>query len=125
DDTASGDFKGSLAPDYIAIDKIQKGATMGIVFPPEMLVVPSPMAIFKGTPNLKAAQKFVDFLLSMDGQNLVAGEGTLPVRADVSVDTKHGLPPADEAVKRAMKVDYLKVMDEKESIIQKFQQIMR
>ena len=41
------------------------------------------------------------------------------------VDKKHGLPPADEAVKRAMKVDYLKVMDEKESIIDKFQKIMR
>jgi iron(III) transport system substrate-binding protein len=125
DDTASGDFKASLAPDYIAIDKIEKGATMGIVFPKEMLVVPSPIAIFKGTPNMKAAQKFVDFLLSKDGQSIVAGEGTLPIRADVSVDKKHGLPPADEAVKRAMKVDYLKVMDEKESIIQKFQQMMR
>ena len=125
DDTASGDFKASLAPDYIAIDKIQKGATMGILFPKEMLVVPSPIAIFKGTPNLKAAQKFVDFLLSKEGQSIVAGEGTLPIRADVTVDKKHGLPPADEAVKRAMKVDYLKVMDEKETIIQKFQQIMR
>ena len=125
DDTASGDFKASLAPDYIAIDKIEKGATMGIVFPKEMLVVPSPIAIFKGTPNLKAAQKFVDFLLSKEGQTLVVGEGTLPIRADVAVDKKHGLPPADEAVKRAMKVDYLKVMDEKESIIDRFQKIMR
>jgi len=98
---------------------------MGIVFPKEMLVVPSPIAIFKGTPNLKAAQKFVDFLLSKEGQTIVAGEGTLPIRADVAVDKKHGLPPADEAVKRAMKVDYLKVMEEKESIIQKFTQIMR
>ena len=125
DDTASGDFKASLAPDYIAIDKIEKGATMGIVFLQEMLVVPSPIAIFKGTPNLTAAKKFVDYLLSKEGQSLVAGEGTLPVRADVATDKKHGLPPADEAVKRAMKVDYLKVMDEKESIIQKFQQMMR
>jgi iron(III) transport system substrate-binding protein len=125
DDTASGDFKASLAPDYIAIDKIQKGATMGIVFPQEMLVVPSPIAIFKGTPNLKAAQKFVDFLLSKEGQTIVANEGTLPIRADVAVETKYGLPPANEAVKRAMKVDYLKVMDEKEVIIQKFTQIMR
>jgi iron(III) transport system substrate-binding protein len=125
DDTASGDFKASLAPDYIAIDKIKKGATMGLAYPPEMLVVPSPIAIFKGTPNLKAAQKFVDFLLSRDGQTIVASEGTLPVRADVVVDTTHGLVKADEAVKRAMKADYLKVMAEKEQIIQKFTQTMR
>jgi len=125
DDTASGDFKASLAPDYIAIDKIKKGANMGLAYPKEMLVVPSPIAIFKGTPNLKAAQKFVDFLLSKDGQTIVASEGTLPIRADVVVDTTYGLVKADEAVKRAMKVDYLKVMAEKESIIQKFTQIMR
>jgi len=125
DDTASGDFKASLAPDYIAIDKIKKGANMGLAYPKEMLVVPSPIAIFKGTPNLKAAQKFVDFLLSKDGQTIVASEGTLPIRADVAVDTTYGLVKADEAVKRAMKVDYLKVMDEKEAIIQKFQQMMR
>ena len=125
DDTASGDFKASLAPDYIAIDKIEKGATMGIVFPKEMLVVPSPIAIFKGTPNLKAAQKFVDFLLSKEGQSIVASEGTLPIRADVAVDTAYGLVKADEAVRRAMKADYLKVMAEKETIIQKFTQIMR
>jgi len=125
DDTASGDFKGSLAPDYIAIDKIKKGANMGLAYPKEMLVVPSPIAIFKGTPNLKAAQKFVDFLLSKDGQSIVASEGTLPIRADVAVETKYGLPLADEAVKRAMRVDYLKVMGEKESIIQQFTKIMR
>ncbi|HSB79702.1 MAG TPA: ABC transporter substrate-binding protein [Candidatus Methylomirabilis sp.] len=125
DDTASGDFKASLAPDYIAIDKIKKGATMALVYPKEMLVVPSPIAIFKGTPNLKAAQKFVDFLLSKEGQTIVAEIGTLPIRADVPVDTSHGLVKTDDAVKRAMKLDYLKTIDEKESIIQKFQQIMR
>jgi iron(III) transport system substrate-binding protein len=125
DGTASGDFKASLAPDYIAIDKIKKGANMGLAYPREMLVVPSPIAIFKGTANLGAAQKFVDFLLSKEAQTIVAGIGTLPIRGDVTVDTAHGLVAADEAVKRAMKLDYLKTIDEKEGIIQKFQQIMR
>ena len=125
DDTASGDFKASLAPDYIAIDKIKKGANMGLAYFKEVLVVPSPIAIFKGTPNLKAARAFVDFLLSREGQAIVADGGTLPVRADVAVDTQHGLMKADEAVKRAMKVDYLLAMAEKETIIQRFTKIMR
>lgn len=125
DDTASGDFKASLAPDYIAIDKIKKGANMKLAYFNEILVVPSPIAIFKGTPNLKAAKAFVDFLLSKEGQTIVANGGTLPIRADVEVDTRHGLMKADEAVKRAMKADYLKVMAEKETIIQKFTKIMR
>jgi iron(III) transport system substrate-binding protein len=125
DDTASGDFKASLAPDYIAIDKIKKGANMGLAYFKEVLVVPSPIAIFKGTPNVKAAKAFVDFLLSREGQAIVADGGTLPVRADVAVDTQHGLMKADEAVKRAMKVDYLLAMAEKETIIQRFTKIMR
>ncbi|MEI7670941.1 MAG: ABC transporter substrate-binding protein [Deltaproteobacteria bacterium] len=125
DDTASGDFKASLAPDYIAIDKIKKGANMGLAYFKEVLVVPSPIAIFKGTPNLKAAKTFIDFLLSKEGQTIVAQEGTLPIRADVAVDTKYGLMKADEAVSRAMKADYLKVMAEKEAIIQRFTKIMR
>jgi iron(III) transport system substrate-binding protein len=51
DDTASGDLAGSLAVDYITNDKIEKGAKIALVYPPEMLVVPSPVAIFKGAAN--------------------------------------------------------------------------
>jgi iron(III) transport system substrate-binding protein len=125
DDTASGDLLASLAPDYIAVDKIQKGANMGLFYPKEMLVIPSPVAIIKGTPNRKAAEKFIDFLLSKDGQKIVAASGTIPIRADVPVVKGFGLPPADEAVKRSMKIDYLKIIPEKEAIIKKFNAIMR
>ena len=106
DDTASGDLVASLAVDYITLDKIDKGATLALVYPPEMLVIPSPIAIFKGSPNVEAAKKFVDFVLSKEGQTIIANEGTLPVRADVKVPERFKLPPVDDAVKRAMKVDY-------------------
>lgn len=125
DDTASGDLKASLAVDYIVIDKIQKGATLGFVFPKEMLVIPSPIAIFKGTPNLNAAKKFIDFLLSREGQTIIANSGTLPIRTDVPLLKGFNLVPPDEAVKRAMKLDYVKTIGEKEAIIQKFNSMMR
>ena len=125
DDTASGDFKASIGVDYIALDKIQKGANMALVYPKEMLVIPSPVAIFKGTPNLVAAKKFVDFLLSKDGQTIIASSGTLPIRGDVTIPKNLGLVPPDEAVKRAMKLDYLKTMNEKEAITKKFEAMMR
>ncbi len=125
DDTASGDLKASLAVDYIVIDKIQKGANMGFMYPKEMLVVPSPVAIFKGTPNLKAAQKFVDFLLSKEGQAIISSSGTLPIRSDVQILKGYGLVPPEEAVKRAMKIDYVKTISDKETIIQKFNSILR
>ncbi len=125
DDTASGDYKACISVDYIAIDKIKKGATLALVYPKEMLVIPSPIAIFKGTPNLSAAKKFVDFLLSKEAQKIIADTGTLPIRSDVPVLAKYGLVKPDEAVKRAMKIDYIKMIEEKEGIIQKFSSIMR
>ncbi|MFH0994224.1 MAG: ABC transporter substrate-binding protein [Pseudomonadota bacterium] len=125
DDTASGDLLATLAVDYITIDKIKKGAYLGFIFPREMLVVPSPIAIMKGTENRKAAEKFIDFLLSKEGQTLIAASGTLPIRTDVAVPADLGLVPADKAVERAMKLDYLKTMNEKEEIIKKFTAILR
>ena len=78
DDTASGDLKATLGVDYIVTDKMEKGASMGFFFPKEMLVIPSPVAIIKDTPNQAAAQKFIDFLLSKEGQTIIAQSGTLP-----------------------------------------------
>ena len=125
DDTASGDLKACIGVDYITTEKIQKGANLGLVFPLEMLVIPSPVAILKGTKNLTAAKKFVDFLLSKEGQIIIASSGTLPIRQDVEVPKGLGLVPPEEAVKRAMKVDYLQMIKEKEALIQKFSEIMR
>ena len=125
DDTASGDLVASLAVDYITLDKIDKGATLALVFPPEMLVIPSPIGIFKNSPNIEAAKKFVDFMLSKEGQTIVANEGTLPVRADVTVPERFKLPPVQDAIKRAMKIDYQQLMADKESNIKKFTDVMQ
>ena len=126
DDTASGDLLASLAVDYITLDKIDKGATLQLVYPPEMLVIPSPVAIFKNSPNTDAAKKFVDFILSKEGQSIIVEDGTLPVRADVKIpDRFKQLPAVEDAMKRAMKIDYQAIMAEKESTIKKFTEIMQ
>ncbi|MDR3175244.1 MAG: ABC transporter substrate-binding protein [Desulfovibrio sp.] len=125
DDTASGELAGSLAVDYITNDKIQKGASLALVYPPEMLVVPSPVAIFKGTPNLTTAKKWVDFLLSKDAQTIIAGEGTLPVRSDVALPAQFKLPAPADAVKRSIPVNYIDLMAQKETIVKKFTDIMQ
>jgi len=125
DDTASGDLLASLAVDYITLDKVDKGATLALVFPPEMLVIPGPITIFKGSPNTEAAKKFVDFVLSKEGQTIIAQEGTLPVRSDVQVPDRFPLPPVADAMKRAIPVDYKAMMADKEATIKKFTDIMQ
>ena len=124
DDTAVGDLAACLAVDYIAINKILDGAPLGFVYLDKIMVIPSPVAILKGTPNSKAAKAFVDFLLSREGQTIVAGGYTLPSRRDVPVARGVGLIPAEEAVRRAMSLDYIKLRSEKEEIIDRFTAIM-
>ncbi len=125
DDTSSGDLVASLAVDYITNDKISKGATIALAYPPEMLVVPSPMAIIKGSPNMEAAKKFIDFMLTKEAQTIIAGEGTLPVRTDVSLPPEFKLPTPEEAMKRGIAIDYTALMAEKEATVKKFTDIMQ
>ena len=125
DDTASGDLLASLAVDYITNDKIRKGASLKLAYPQEMLVIPSPAAIMKGTKNLSSAQKFIDFLLSEDAQKIIAHEGTLPVRKGIEPNPEFGLPSAEEAMSRAIPIDYKSVIATKEETVKKFTQILQ
>ena len=125
DDTASSELSGSLAVDYITNNKIEKGAKIALYYPPELLVVPSPVAIFKGTQKLDAAQKFIDYLLGPEAQAMIAGEGTLPVRTDVAIPEKFHLPNPQEAMERAIPIDYSEALSTKEATIKKFTAILK
>ncbi|PKL51494.1 MAG: iron ABC transporter substrate-binding protein [Nitrospira bacterium HGW-Nitrospira-1] len=126
-DTASGKLQVSIGVDQIVVDEIRKGAPIGFVYPKEVLVIPSPVAIFKGAANLDAAKLFVDFVLSKEGQSIIVSSGTLPVRNDVPIPVELaalGLPAPKDATKRAMKINFAKTLAEKKLIIEKFNSIM-
>ena len=125
DDTASGDLVACLGVDYMTYDKMSKGANIALAFMPQMLVFPSPIAIFKNSPNKEAAIKFVDFMLSKEAQQIISDEGTMPVRLDVKTNPKYNLPSVDEAMKRAIKIDYGNLMQTKESNFKNFIDIMQ
>ena len=126
DDTASGELVASLAVDYITDSKIKKGAHIKMCYPPELLVVPSPVAIFKGTQNLPAAKKFVDYLLGKEAQTLISAQGTIPVREDVPQPNKNfKLPTPKEALKKSIKINYVEAVKTKEDTIKKFSDIMQ
>ena len=125
DDTASGELSGSLAVDYITNDKIAKGAHIKLAYPPELIVVPSPAAIFKSTANPELAKKFLDYLLSKEAQEIIAKSGTLPVRNDVAIPEKFALPTPKEAIERSIKIDYTEILTKKEETIKKFDSILK
>ena len=114
-----------LGVDYITNAKIKKGAHIQMCYPPEMLVVPSPVAIFKDTTKMDAAKKFVDYLLSKEAQTLVAEQGTIPVREDVTIPAKFNLPAPKEALAKSIKINYTEAVKTKEATIKKFSEVMQ
>ena len=126
DETAAGALAACLGVDYIASSKIDKGAAnLRIVYPPELLMVPSPVAIFKDSRHMDAAKKFVDYLLSQEAQQKVADVGTVPVRTDVAMPAKYNLPQPEEALAKGIKVNYAEILPQKEETIKKFSELFK
>ena len=82
----SGAKKGTLSGvDYISYGQIAKGEKLAIHYPKEGTVVAlRPVFIQKDAPRREEARKLMDFMLSDEGQNLVAKTYLIPARADIA-----------------------------------------
>ena len=125
DDTASGALNACLGVDYITASKIDKGAPLKMVYPKELLMVPSPMAIFKDSDNKDAAKKFVDYVMSQEAQQKVADSGTVPVRKDVKMPEKYNLPDPELALNTGIKIKYIDILPHKDETIKKFSALFK
>lgn len=71
--------------DYIALGLKAKGEKIEVVYPKGGTVLaPRPIMIAKTTKKADLAKKFVDYVLSKEGQALVAARYILPARQDVA-----------------------------------------
>ncbi len=84
-DIAAGAASVGVTLDYIVRKNKAQGSPIDLVYPEDgAVVIASPIGIIKGTEHLSAAQKFVDFVLSPEGQKAVVEYGSfIPVRPDV------------------------------------------
>jgi iron(III) transport system substrate-binding protein len=72
------------AVDYIALGAKAKGEKIEVIYPTSGTVLEArPAMILKSARNVSGAQKFIDFMLSTEGQNLVAKTLMLPARTDI------------------------------------------
>jgi iron(III) transport system substrate-binding protein len=70
--------------DYITFGQIAKGEKLAIHYPKEGTVVAlRPTFVQQGAPHREEARKLVDFMLSEEGQNLVAKTFLIPARSDI------------------------------------------
>lgn len=125
DDTADGVLNACLGVDYITAGKIDKGAPLKMVYPPELLMVPSPVAIFKDAEHKELAKKFLDYLVTQEAQQMVANAGTVPVRRDVNMPEKYGLPAPEDALNNGIKINYSEVLEHKDDTVKKFSNLFK
>ncbi len=125
DDTADGVLNACLGVDYITAGKIDKGSPLKMVYPHELLMVPSPVAIFKDADHKDNAKKFVEYLISQEAQQMVANAGTVPVRSDVAMPEKYNLPAPEDALNNGIKINYSEVLEKKDETIKKFSNLFK
>lgn len=75
------------AVDYISLDQKANGENIDVIFPASGTVVaPRPMMILKWSKHTEEAKKFVDYVLSPEGQAEVAKVYLMPARSDVKAN---------------------------------------
>ncbi|MEO6207490.1 MAG: extracellular solute-binding protein [Candidatus Limnocylindrales bacterium] len=88
---AEGRFKAGITLDFSARTAAAKGSPVRLVWPTSGAVtLYSPIALVKTSDNVPTAQSFIDFVLSAEGQAIVAKSGWQPARGDVP-----GGPPVE------------------------------
>ncbi len=75
------------AVDYISLAAKAKGETIDVIFPASGTVIaPRPAMILKWSKNQAEAKAFIDYMLSDEGQKLVADTYLIPARADMAAN---------------------------------------
>lgn len=92
---AGGEKLYGFVVDFLAIRGKNDGAPVEFVFPEEgVSAVTEPVAILSTARNPDAAKAFVDFVISVEGQELAVTQGYLPAHPDVT--PPEGFPPVSE-----------------------------
>ena len=82
---ANGEADYGIIVDFMPLNAAAQGSPVGFVFPDEgVTAVTEPVAILATARNIEAAQAFVNWQLSEEGQRFHAEQGYLPLREDVA-----------------------------------------
>ncbi len=101
---ATGTQPIGIVVDYLVRDLAAAGSPVAVSYPEEGVpFVSQPAGIFASTDAPEASQAFVDFLVSVEGQELAVEQAYLPVRGDVG--TPEGAPSMDEIAILAPELD--------------------
>lgn len=119
---ADGEYSIGLTLEKEAIKYVNSGSPVKIVYPEEgTSAVPDGVAIIKGAKNLENAQKFVDFVLSQETQDLMAKQlSRRSIRNDV--DSPEGLGPLGDI--KLVDYDFEWASSDKEAVLEQWKNIV-
>lgn len=83
---ANGTNSIGIVVDYVIRELAAEGSPVDLTYPSDGVpYVSQPAGVFSDSENQEAANEFVDFLISEEGQQLAVEQSYLPVREDVGV----------------------------------------
>lgn len=94
DGVTSGQFGYGIVLDYQALASRGAGFPVEFIHPNDSTIVPSNIGVVKNGPNSTAARKFIEFMLSEEGQLILfkPAVGRLPVRPESYKKAPAGTP---------------------------------
>lgn len=96
-------------------------APVDIVYPKEgTAIAPDGMAIVNGAPNAANGEAFIDFIISKEGQEVVAKHGRRPIRGDVAANA--ALVPLSEVPDA--KYDFAWAAENREQVMKTWNDVM-
>ncbi|MFZ5825601.1 MAG: ABC transporter substrate-binding protein [Bacillota bacterium] len=119
----SGEFKVAMILEENILKVKAKGEPVDLIYPADgVIIIPSPIGIFKSTQNPDAAKAVTDWWLSKTGQEAVVAGWMHAVRTDVAAPK--GAKPLADFNKGSIKVDWVDLSKTMGEVKDKFVQIM-
>ncbi len=90
----SGSTGFGIVIDFFGLASKASGFPVELVYPSVTAIVPANIGIIKNAPNLEGAKKFVEYLLSIEGQKVLLNPAImrLPINPEVYKDAPEGFP---------------------------------
>ncbi|MBM7816838.1 iron(III) transport system substrate-binding protein [Brevibacterium paucivorans] len=118
---ADGSSPLGVVVDYPVRDLADKGSPVAVSYPSDGVpYVNQPAGVFKDSENPDAAQAFVSFLVSKEGQELAVKQNYVPIRSDAGAP--EGAPALTDI--NLIQPDYAKVKEQQDGAVEKFKEIM-
>ena len=107
----NGEFGIGITVDYNGLTSIASGFPVGYIYPKMTSVIPANIGIVKNAPNLDNAKLFIEYLLSVEGQEKMLDRkvGRLPVNPKVYDKAPKGYPNPfkDKTIGATVKFDVM------------------